>query len=153
MDFRFNLSQDIASINDFIDQHNISFYKQCPITIETLSTYKCIDSIFPIHDEDELYVYLHEHSQDLRKLRHIVYHSLVELYTIYFSNIGTNNQYQSKQDVLHKHRQYIYTRLKKETADFEHDYSPFLHNITLYYKSHSIDFYRHTFDDIIELIF
>ena len=87
MNTTYNLPQDIAFINDFIDQHNISFYKQCPITIQTLSSYKCIDSIFPMHDEDELYVYLHEHSQDLRKLRHIVYHSLVELYHIYFGKI------------------------------------------------------------------
>ena len=53
MNTTYNLPQDIAFINDFIDQHNISFYKQCPITIQTLSSYKCIDSIFPMHDEDE----------------------------------------------------------------------------------------------------
>ena len=158
MDSTFNLPQDIASINDFIDQHHISFYKQCPITIQTLSNYKCIDSIYPTHDEDELYVYLHEHSHDLRKLRHIVYHSLVELYHIYFGKIGTNTEFQSKQDAIHKHRFYLYTRLNDETSQFDdpddnYDYSHFLHNITLYYKSHSIDFYRHTFDDIIEIIF
>lgn len=153
MNTTYNLPQDIAFINDFIDQHNISFYKQCPITIQTLSSYKCIDSIFPMHDEDELYVYLHEHSQDLRKLRHIVYHSLVELYHIYFGKIGTNTEYQSKQDAINKHRDYLYSRLKEETTDFEQDYFYFLHNITLNYNSHSIDFYRHTFNDIIEIIF
>ena len=155
MNTTYNLIQDIAFINDFIDQHHISFYKQCPITIQTLSSYKCIDSIFPnsIDDEDELYVYLHEHSQDLRKLRHIVYHSLVELYHIYFGKIGTNTEHQSKQDAINKHRDYLYSKLKEETIDFEEDYSYFLHNITLNYNSHSIDFYRHTFNDIIEIIF
>lgn len=153
MDYTFNLPQDIASINDFINQHNISFHQHCPVTIQTLSNYECIDAIYPIDDEDQMYVYLHEHSQDLRKLRHIVYHSLVELYDIYFKKIGTNTEYQSKQDAIHKHRYYLYTRLKKDTSDFEQDYSHFLHNITLYYKSHSIDFYRNTFDDIIEIIF
>jgi len=147
------LLQEIASINDFIDQNNIPFYKQCFITIETLSSYKCIDAIYPTHDEDELYVYLHEHSQDLQKLRHIVYHSLVELYYIYIRLNDSHSIYQSKQDSLNKHRDYLYNRLKDETSELDNDFSHFLYNITLYYKSHSIDFYRHTYHDIIEIIF